>query len=68
MSLPQATPAYSQADQNRTRAQLDRMDGANRKKGQDIELTTDRLILTSDGGFKFAVVVDDAGNLSTEAA
>lgn len=47
MSLPSAPPKYDQAEQMRARAQTDRMDKQNRKKGQDLEIArTERLILS----------------------
>lgn len=47
MSLQRAPFAYSRDDQDRLRTSLDRMDGKNRKAGQDVEIAgSERLILT----------------------
>lgn len=53
-----------QARQNQALTAADRM---NRKTGADIELVTDRLILRSPNGSRFALVVANDGTLSTTA-
>ena len=45
---------------------LERADKDNYKRNQDIEVGENFLILTSPNGTRYSVVVDDAGNLSTE--
>lgn len=68
MNLGRAPQAYSQGDQDRLRNDIENEDRRNRKVGQDINLARDRITLTSPGGVRWAIVVDDAGTLSTEAA
>ncbi len=46
---------------------LERMDSQNRKTNQDIEMAGNRIILTSPNGTRYALVVDNAGTLSTVA-
>lgn len=68
MRLNRAAIAYDREDQDRLRADLEREDERNRKVGQDIDLATDRITLTAIDGSRWAIVVDVAGALSTEAA
>lgn len=68
MNLSRAPGQYSQQDQDRLRTDLETADLENFKKGRDIEVGTGRVILTSSGGVRWAVVVSDAGTLSTVAA
>lgn len=68
MNLGRAPQAYDRGDQDRLRNDIEIEDRRNRKVGQDINLASDRLILTSSGGVRWALVVNDAGTLSTEAA
>ncbi len=44
---------------------LERMDGNNLKKNQDLEIGQNRIILMSPNGTRYALVVDNAGVLST---
>lgn len=44
---------------------LERMDGQNYKRNQDLEIGDNRIILTAPNGTRYAVVVDNAGVLST---
>lgn len=44
---------------------LERMDGNNFKKNQDLEIGQNRVILMSPNGTRYALVVDNAGVLST---
>ena len=67
MSTPFAPAQYSQTDQNEARAELTREIERRHKRGADIELSSDRLILRSPNGSRFAVAVDNAGALSTVA-
>ncbi len=67
MTLPVAPSSYSPEDQRRLRSEIDRADKQNRKKRQDIEVTTERLILSSPSGFRFALAVSDGGVLSAVA-
>ena len=67
MNLVRAPLAYSKQDQDRLRADLERADQANVKRGRDIEMGDGRVILTSDNGSRFVLTVSDAGVLGTEA-
>lgn len=66
--LPAPGPKYNQNDEAQTRAEMTREDARNFKKGADVDIGAASLILTSSGGVRWAVVVDDAGALSTVAA
>jgi len=68
MSLPRAPQTYRSGEENQFRAELGRELARSRKVGQDIELSTDRLILKSPDGTRYALVVANGGTLSTEAA
>lgn len=65
MRLPTAPPDYSVADQARLRFALESADAANLKRGFDVEMSAGRVILTSDNGTRYALVVSNAGVLST---
>ncbi len=68
MSLVRAPSVYSREDQDRLRTALDAQDLANRKKGQDVEIAgSERLIVASDNGSRFSIVVSNAGVLSAVA-
>lgn len=46
MKLSSPPPKYDQTDEMKTRTQLERMDGQNRKRGADLEIAgAERLIL-----------------------
>lgn len=44
---------------------LERMDSNNYKRNQDLEIGENRIILMSPNGTRYALVVDNAGLLST---
>lgn len=65
MLLPSPTLAYNMMDQSQMRAEIEREDGQNWKRGRDIELAQgERLILRSPDGARWALAVDNAGVLS----
>lgn len=67
--LPQAPAKYDQDNEKNLRTALTQADGKNYKKGQDLEIVRpQRLILRSANGTRYALVVDNSGNLSTSAA
>ncbi len=68
MNLSRAPLQYSQKDQDRLQTDLEAADLENFKRGRDIEVGVGRVILTSTGGVRFALVVSDAGALSTVTA
>lgn len=64
MSLSRAPGQYDQRDQDRLRADIEKMDGANRKLGQDVEIAgSERLIQTSPDGNRWHITVDNAGTI-----
>jgi hypothetical protein len=67
MSLPYAPSAYSQSDENTARAEMQRELDRRHRRGIDIELASDRLILRSPNGSRFALAVSNAGVLSAVA-
>lgn len=44
---------------------LEREDRLNRKVNQDVEISNNELILTSPNGTRYAIRVDDNGNLTS---
>ena len=69
MSLPTPPDKYDRAEQMKVRAQIDRMDAKNRKKGQDVEIAgSERLIITSPNGLRWVVTASNGGALSLVAA
>jgi hypothetical protein len=67
VKLPTAARQYDLQDQAQMRNLLERADVQNMKRGQDIEVSSARLILTSPNGTRYSVTVDNSGNLSTTA-
>ena len=67
MRLNRATEVYDREDQDRLRSDLEREDERNRKAGQDISLSDERLILTAPDGSRWAITVSNAGALGTES-
>ena len=67
MKLPTAARQYDLQDQAQMRNLLERADVQNMKRGQDIEVSPARLILTSPNGTRYSVTVDNSGNLSATA-
>lgn len=67
MKLPSAAQDYDLRDQAQLRNLLERADVQNMKRGQDIEVSSAKLILTSPNGTRYSVTVDNSGNLSTTA-
>jgi len=67
MSVPFAPVKYDQRDQNEARAETKRELDRRHKRGVDLELASERLILRSPDGSRFSVVVDNTGALSTVA-
>ncbi len=73
MSIANPPLQYSQADQAQMRAEIEREDKRNQKKGADIVFSGDatvkapRLIGISPDGTRYRVLVDNAGAISTVA-
>ena len=56
--IPTAGPSYEQSNEARTRETLRQMDDQNHKRGRDLELARDRLIMTDEvTGFRFKVAI-----------
>jgi len=64
--LPRPGDIYERATEDRRNRALELADSDNRKRGQDIELRDDRLILRSPDGTRYALTVTNAGVLGTE--
>jgi hypothetical protein len=59
---------YSQVEQNQFRSLLGRMFAFVLRSDRDVELASGaRYVVRSSNGSRFALVVDNAGNLSTTA-
>lgn len=67
MKLGLPTPSYDVSDQTRTRVAIEQEDNLNRKKGANIELVKELLILRSPNGTRYKITVSDAGALSAVA-
>lgn len=67
MILPKPSIAYASDFFDRVFSILSRADDKNLKRDQDIEVGTNRVILTSANGTRYALVVSNAGALSTSA-
>lgn len=67
MSVPFAPAAYSQRDMNEARAEVKRELDRRHKRGVDLELGAERLIMRSPNGDRWSVVVSDAGVISAVA-
>ncbi len=63
MSLPK----FSDDVMSKLVAELNRRDKDSLKRGRDIEMDEGRIILTSPNGTRYALVVSNAGALSTVA-
>lgn len=74
MRLPLPPNEWSRDYQQRLNSELERADADNRKAGRDIEMSrgdgtrTERVILIAPDGGRWALTVDNSGNLSTTAA
>lgn len=67
MILNRSPVKYNVEDQDRLRADLERADGDNLKRGLDIEMASGRLIGTSPNGSRFVLVFNNDGTLTTAA-
>ena len=64
MQLPPPSPLYDPQNEGQARATLQREDARNRKKGEDVEMGTSMLILTSPNGTRYTLAVSNAGVLT----
>lgn len=64
MKLSRPPQSYDQQNESETRAEIERADAQNRKRGQDIELgQTERLIMRSPDGTRWSITVDNIGDV-----
>lgn len=67
MILPKAPAAYDASNEEDTRESLRRADRENVKRGDTIYLVRNEIIIASPNGLLWAIKVDDAGVVSSEA-
>lgn len=67
MILPKAPAAYDASNEEDTRESLRRADRENLKRGDTIYLVRNEIVIASPNGSLWAIKVDDAGVVSTEA-
>lgn len=65
MKLSRPSPTYDPRGMADMAAQIERADMMNYKRDRDLEIGQNRVILTSPNGSRYAIVVDNAGVLST---
>jgi hypothetical protein len=65
MNLPRPSERYERTTEDRRNRALELADAQNLKRGQDIELRDERLIMHSPDGSRWALTVDNLGNLGT---
>lgn len=64
MNLPQPPSKYDQGHQTNVKRTIEQEDLRNRKKGADIDLDKDRIILKAPNGSRWAITVSNTGTLS----
>lgn len=64
MILPEAQRNYDFVQENQRNNLIEQADNLNRKKNQDVELRSERLILQSPDGTRFSITVANDGTLS----
>lgn len=67
MNLPKPVAQYDQQNEAQTRTLLARADAQNQKKGADVVLKDNRLILTSPNGTQWAASISNSGVLTWTA-
>lgn len=67
MILPKAPAAYDASNEEDTRESLRRADRENLKRGDTIYLVRNEIVISSPNGSLWAIKIDDAGVVSTEA-
>ena len=65
MRLPR--PKNNDKDMTEMARQIEQADFMNYKRDRDVEMSNNRLILTSPNGSRYALTVDNAGVISTTA-
>ena len=66
--LPRPGDRYERSTEDQRNRLIERADAQSLKRGQDIEVGDARLILRAPNGTRYALTVDNAGVLGTEAA
>lgn len=64
MKLPPPPPQWAPSHAREVYRQVEQGDRENHKRGRDIEVGSARVILTAPDGGRWAIEVDNAGNLS----
>lgn len=64
MRLPRVPLVFNRLTETERNRTLELADQQNRKVGQDVEISDERLILTSPDGTRFSVTVANDGTLS----
>jgi len=64
MILPEAQRNYDFVQENQRNNLIEQADNLNRKKNQDVELRSERLILQSPDGTRFSITVANNGTIS----
>lgn len=67
MNLPTPPASYDRTAMVQTNLAIEQADYMNHKKNQDIEVGDGRVIIKSPNGSRFEILVDNSGNLSTNA-
>ena len=67
MKLPVPTPRYDFVMEQQRNATIEMMDARNHKRGVDLELVNERLIMQSPNGTRYVVSVTDLGVLEATA-
>jgi predicted RecB family endonuclease len=67
MKLPVTPQVYRPIHEQRRSQLIEAADRGNHKRGQDVEIGEARLILTSPDGTRYAIEVDNAGNVSASS-
>jgi hypothetical protein len=65
MILPSAPPEYRSQEEQTARQTIMREMARTRKRGQNIDLGREEITLLSPNGTRYALIVSDAGVLST---
>lgn len=68
LTIPRPSTQYSMDVATRTKQALEVEDVRNRKKGADVELQGERLIIRSPNGTRYAISVSNTGTLSAAVA
>jgi hypothetical protein len=68
MNIPQPATQYSKDVASRTKQAIEAEDVRNRKKGSDVELNGERLIIRSPNGTRYQVIAGDDGGISVAPA